>query len=313
MASLCTHEGIGVGGVVRETEGPAVRRVSLLRVDGELCAGMAPARRAEAERFSAAALLELPSGSLDDSGEASAGESVFGLFLITGLLCRHVGQGERTTAELIGPGDVFRPWEAPGQWSTIPVGSSWTVIAPSRVAILDRAFVRRTATFPEIAISINERSQRRVGQLATMMGVTKHRRVETRLLLLFWHLADRFGVVCTDGIQIPLRLTHAVLAEMVGLRRQTVTRGLVHLEDEGALFRRRRSGWLLAPETVDRCVDPEGASAALEDSRPALLDPAEAPDPQRDGPGEDEEGDEREADRVQVHAGGPPPDAAAEA
>lgn len=270
---------------------------------------MPAARRRKAERFSAAHVLEISSGGLDDS-DAAAGESGFGLFLVSGLLCRHVGQGDRTVAELIGPGDVFRPWEAPGQWSTIPVASSWTVIAPSRIAVLDRAFVRRTAIFPEIAISINERSLRRVGQLAKLMGVTNHRRVETRLLLLFWHLADRFGTVCSEGIEIPLRLTHIVLAEMVGHRRPTVTRGLAHLEHEGALFRRRREGWLLAPESARLCLGED--SVPLDRARPAFLDTTEPPGQDGDRPGEHEEPDEHEADGIQIEALGPSPDSSVE-
>ena len=44
--------------------------------------------------------------------------------------------------------------------------------------------------------------------------------------MLMWHLADRWGRVTPDGIRIPLRLTHQLLADLVASRRPSVTAGL---------------------------------------------------------------------------------------
>jgi CRP/FNR family cyclic AMP-dependent transcriptional regulator len=51
-------------------------------------------------------------------------------------------------------------------------------------------------------------------------------RVEDRLLALMWLLADSRGIVCEDGIRVPLSVTHESLAQMIGARRQTVNLGL---------------------------------------------------------------------------------------
>ncbi len=58
--------------------------------------------------------------------------------------------------------------------------------------------------------------------------------VEARLLILFDHLANRYGIPSIDGMAIHLRLTHAQIGTFIGSTRETVS---VHLSD---LIRRRR-------------------------------------------------------------------------
>ncbi len=47
--------------------------------------------------------------------------------------------------------------------------------------------------------------------------------------MLLWHLADRWGRVRSEGVVLPLRLTHSVLADLVAARRPTVTTSLSEL------------------------------------------------------------------------------------
>jgi CRP/FNR family transcriptional regulator, cyclic AMP receptor protein len=54
--------------------------------------------------------------------------------------------------------------------------------------------------------------------------------------MLFWELADRWGTVRGDGTHVPLRLTHAVLADLVAARRPTVTTALGELADRSAVI-----------------------------------------------------------------------------
>jgi hypothetical protein len=53
--------------------------------------------------------------------------------------------------------------------------------------------------------------------------------------MLLWHLADRFGTVRPDGVFVGVRLTHAILADLVAAQRPTVSAGLAALEQSGAL------------------------------------------------------------------------------
>ena len=62
--------------------------------------------------------------------------------------------------------------------------------------------------------------------------------------MLLWHLAGRWGRVRSDGAIVPLRLTHAVLAELVAARRPTVTSALSDLSRRG-LVTAFHDGWLL--------------------------------------------------------------------
>jgi CRP-like cAMP-binding protein len=76
------------------------------------------------------------------------------------------------------------------------------------------------------------------------MAIIHQSRVNTRLLMLLWHLADRWGRVRTEGVMLPLHLTHSVLADLVAARRPTVTSSLSELTRNGLVTPRDR-GWLL--------------------------------------------------------------------
>ena len=52
--------------------------------------------------------------------------------------------------------------------------------------------------------------------VAVALAIAHHPRVEDRLLLTLWHLAERWGKVTPDGIVVPLPLAHRRLADLVG-------------------------------------------------------------------------------------------------
>ena len=74
------------------------------------------------------------------------------------------------------------------------------------------------------------------------------RRVDDRLLSLFWHCADRWGIAGPAGVEVPLRATHDVLAQLVCAQRPTVTAALRRLQDDGHVRRRPDRTWLLLRE-----------------------------------------------------------------
>jgi CRP/FNR family cyclic AMP-dependent transcriptional regulator len=81
--------------------------------------------------------------------------------------------------------------------------------------------------------------------LAVNMAIVHQARVDVRLHMLLWHLAGRWGRVRSDGVVVPLRLTHSVLSELVAARRPTVTSALSELARQGVV-RAIREGWLLS-------------------------------------------------------------------
>jgi CRP/FNR family cyclic AMP-dependent transcriptional regulator len=103
------------------------------------------------------------------------------------------------------------------------------------------------------------------------MAIVHQARVDVRLHLLFWHLASRWGRVRSDGIVLPLRLTHTVLADLVAARRPTVTSALSDLSRRG-LVRAVSDGWLLSGPSPGR--GPAAAPhAAPSEQRPSHLRP----------------------------------------
>lgn len=217
----------------------------MLRVDPDLGARIDDRRRLAAERACLARALEIPRGPWD--AEAAGGDddrAGFGLLVVSGLLCRRVVQNGRHGAELIGPGDLLQPLDRIGEWASIPTSSSWQAIERSEIAILNADFVRRAAPFPEVAMTLVRRGLLRSRHLAILVAIIGQRRIETRLSMLFWHLADRFGQVRGEWVSVPVPLTHSLLGELVGARRPSVTTALSRLQRDGVL-RHDGRGWLL--------------------------------------------------------------------
>lgn len=79
-------------------------------------------------------------------GEAERGH--FGLLVLEGLLLRRVRLGVRDGTEIIGPGDVLRPWVTYGEDSELALDATWRVEHRARLAILDRRCALRVAAGP---------------------------------------------------------------------------------------------------------------------------------------------------------------------
>jgi CRP/FNR family cyclic AMP-dependent transcriptional regulator len=79
------------------------------------------------------------------------------------------------------------------------------------------------------------------------MAITQQPKLEERLWMLFWELADRYGRVHADGVHLDLPLTHEVLSHLAGARRPSVSGALTRLANTGRLRRVGRS-WVLQGE-----------------------------------------------------------------
>ncbi len=171
-----------------------------------------------------------------------------GLLVLDGVLMRKVTVGERTCAELLGPGDVTQPWLQIGPDASVGTEVNWQIVQDLRLAVLDHAFTGRVARWPEISAGVARRLTLRVHWLSFHLSVCHIRRVDDRLLLVLWHFADRWGKVTPRGVDIPLPLTHNLLALVVGAHRPSVTLALRNLAEAGRLERVSRSRWLLHGE-----------------------------------------------------------------
>jgi CRP-like cAMP-binding protein len=236
----------------------------VLREDPELAEAIEPSRRAQATDALIAREVRIAVG--EWRGRPIPVDGGIGLLVLEGVLLHRVGIDNRYGAELIGEGDVLRSLRQEGEGSTLPLSAQWLVLDAVRVAVLDERFVRQLARFPQVAGRLFGRSVLRSRQLAVNMAIVHQARVDLRLHLLFWHLAGRWGRVRSDGVLVPLRLTHAVLADLVAARRPTVTSALSDLSRRG-LIRAAGDGWLLSGPPPGRAADgevriPNGGPAA---------------------------------------------------
>ena len=198
--------------------------------------------------------LEAPVMEYEEGAWAEPVPEVFdslamGLFVMEGLMARHVRLGDTTTTELIGPGDVLRPpeFEHTGE-VRIPAGIEVTVLESAKIAILDRNVTAAVCRWQPVVTWIVTAAIRRSFALAELLALSHLRRVDNRLIVLFWELAFRFGRVSPQGVVVPLRLTHETLGRLVGAQRPSVTTAVNLLESEGRISRRTDGGWLLHGE-----------------------------------------------------------------
>jgi hypothetical protein len=171
-----------------------------------------------------------------------------GMLVIDGLLTRDVALANTVATELVGPTDLLRPSSSEQAVAALPADIAWTVVEPTRVAVLDARFATALAQWPVIVSTLLARSVARSQSLAFNLTVSHMTGIETRLVGLFWHLAERFGRVSPDGVVVPLALTHELLGRLVGAKRPTVTSALAELDRRGLIKRRARADWLLSGE-----------------------------------------------------------------
>lgn len=97
---------------------------------------------------------------------------------------------------------------------------------------------------------------------------------ESRIMAGLMQLARRHGVQDARGIIINLRITHQELAEMVGTARETVTRTLAGLKNEGIIQVDHRRIIILNPRglTPYRQLNNESTKFAAENSRRSSSD-----------------------------------------
>jgi CRP/FNR family cyclic AMP-dependent transcriptional regulator len=230
----------------------------VLREDSELAEAVSEPERARAIEQCVARTVRLPRGRWGAQGAATVHDGI-GLLILEGLLLRRVGIDGRFGAELLGEGDLLRPWQGENSTSTLTRTTGWRVLEPVRVALLDQEVERRFAAFPPLIGRLVGRALERSRNLSVNMAIVHQARVNVRLHMLFWHLADRWGRVGVKGVILPLSLTHSLLADLVAARRPTVTTSLAELAREG-LVCPHGEGWLLRGEPPGELLEVQGVA-----------------------------------------------------
>ena len=221
-------------------------RAYVLEQDADLAELVAEARREAARKSSLASVVDIAAGMWDSRRESDRARDGFGLLVLEGVLIRRVGSGGGDGAELLARGDLLRPWEYDGD-ETLGFESGWRVLAPTRLAVLDLRWTERMVRYPRVGPALAGRALARSRRLAAMMAIAQQQRLDERLWMLFWELADRHGRVHADGVHLDLPLTHEVLSQLVAARRPSVSGALTKLAGQGRVARNGR-GWVLHGE-----------------------------------------------------------------
>ena len=218
--------------------------ISLLEADPELGEGLSSQELQGASRTVAVHAVTLEAGPWRPLDEQWPAQPTLGLLVLEGVVTRDIIFAGRTTTELLGAGDVLRPWEDDVQFDPLPFDVEWHVHEPTRVALLDGRVALATARWPVLAGALSRRHVRRSRSLAFQLAIAQLPRVDDRLLVLLWALAERWGRVSPKGVRLPLALPHRTLATLVGARRPSVTTAVTGLTRAG-LIERTDQGWML--------------------------------------------------------------------
>jgi hypothetical protein len=219
--------------------------ISIVDADPDLAELLDESELERARRDALARVQQLSRGAWDVGAAREADVHHRGFMIVDGLLSRDVEVMGRRCVELIGPGDVMRPWSWDEEGSHVRAEVGWQVLEKTRLAVLDHGLVVRIVPWPQLGLELFNRGTRRAHHLAVALAIAHHQRVEDRLLLTLWHLAERWGRVHSVGIVLPLPLSHQRLADLVGAHRPTVTTALGELTRAGVVSRRDGGDWVL--------------------------------------------------------------------
>lgn len=239
--------------------------VCLLDKDPDLGAGLDREQFQVARRLTGTTVLKQERG--DWAQPEPMARDVLGLLVLGGVAGARIEVEGRRGLELVGTGDILRPWvglEPDDEW---PLATRWSVFSRLEMAIIDTRLAPVMTRWPALLNAFVQRQTLRQRRLLFQLAVLSMNSVENRLLYELWHLADRWGRMTSEGAVLDLPISHNDLADLVGARRPTVTTSLVALRDANAVVRGAARGrWILKggpPPDLDRLH----AEAALEPVR----------------------------------------------
>jgi CRP/FNR family transcriptional regulator, cyclic AMP receptor protein len=223
-------------------EGPTIR---LLEAQPDLRQGLDAEQAAAATVRVVARTVQLRAGDWTPSTVRSNRRDQLALLVIDGILSRTVTLAGRSVVELLGDEDLVRPWDNHAEPTSVPAEVTWTVLRPTRLALLDERFAARIGHWPAISAALLTRTADRSRWLIRHLAILDQPRLDVRLVLLFWELADRWGRVAPNGVSVPLPLTHQTLGRIIRAQRPSVTAALKELRERGFLSREVDGTWVI--------------------------------------------------------------------
>ena len=125
-------------------------------------------------------------------------------------------------------------------------------LVPSRLIEIDGTARDVLLATPETASFLLESIERTLSEKQEALGNFAHTRHIERVRRKLMQLAESYGRVVRGGIRIDFPVSHALLADMIGSSRETVTRALDELQQTGFVTQRGHTYRLLvAPSRCD--------------------------------------------------------------
>jgi CRP-like cAMP-binding protein len=232
---------------------PAHPHAQVLIEDPDLGAAVPEEHQDLAQRVVTAPVRTIPAGSWSQHWPDDP--AVFGLLVLDGLIAGRLAIPQRSHLELVGAGDVLRPWVSLAEMASTPSNLDWQVLETVRIAVLDRTFMRSVRPWPEIISVLAERLVLRTRRLSFELAVAGLTGVEERLAVMLWHFADRWGRVTPDGVKLHLPLTHAQLSDVIEASRPTVSSAVASMRRAGVMSGGRNGEWILHGSPPERFLE----------------------------------------------------------
>jgi CRP-like cAMP-binding protein len=215
--------------------------VQLLECDPELAEGLAEEEWAIAAQALPVRVARLKKGPWHPDVEPPE-PGHLGYLVVKGLLVRRIEVAQGTSIELLGRGELLRPWQ---EDASSFCASSWEVVEPTAVAQLSSQLTRGLCQWPALVSNLVDRGIRRSRALAADTAAANIVGLEQRLLTALWQLAETWGEAGRDGVRLSIRLPHRLLAELMGARRPSITSALAELKSSGQLASSSDGFWVL--------------------------------------------------------------------
>ena len=226
------------------------RGIRVLEVDPELGLRV-PAAQISSARDTLVAPVQVFEPGIFEIPRDDEARRALGFLIVEGLVARDLLLAGNIATELLGEGDLLQPGVAVREDGLLPHKVFWHTLTTTKMAVLNDDFGKRLVNWPQVTAALLERAGRRAHRMAIHQALLELSPAETRLLVLFWHLAERWGHVTPRGIVLRLALTHQLLGQLVGCQRASVTTALGQLCANELLVHRDDGTWLLTGAPPD--------------------------------------------------------------
>jgi len=183
------------------------------------------------------------------------GEETDGIYIVTSGLVKVLKlhkDGREKTLAILNEGDILGEMTLFG--SHLRTAMAETLEQTTVLVIPKANFQSLLMEIPKIAIRIIEILSNRLKQANRQIEEMMFLSARSRVIYNLINLAKEYGRPGKGEITISLQLTHAELAKLVGISRETMTKVLAELQDSGLIKVTRKKLQIINPDELHRQV-----------------------------------------------------------